>query len=274
VRLTALVLAAVIGAAGGDTARGQDFILSEEQFNAWVTNGQDAPITRIEAQLTLQLRGLTRTCDLSPEQVDKLRLAARGDIERFQARVTEIHDRLVGKSYKQDEINDLWQQIQPLQQELPKVLGPTSLFNRVMRRTLRESQRVDYDRAQAERNQYRYAAKVRLFVTAFDRAAPMTGAQREALLKLILTKTRRPLRFGQYDFYYVQFHAAAIDDVEFAKILDKAQLDALRRVLEQAGGFGQLLLREGMEPAPELDPAPEKAAEGAPTVETAEAKSS
>ncbi len=256
---------------GATAARGQDFVLSEEQFNAWVTNGQDSAVQRIDNQFALQLRSLKRTCDLTPDQVEKLRLAARGDVERYQARITEVHDRLVGKTYNQNEINNLWRQIQPLQQELPRVLGPQSLFHKVLRRTLRQSQRIEYERGQAERGQYRYAAKVRLFVASFDRAAPMDGEQREALLGLILAETRRPQRFSEYDVFYVQVHAARIPDAKYAEVLDAAQVRTLRRVFQQARAYEALLTREGIEPVDEAEPPAIDVAEGAPAINPAEA---
>lgn len=244
---------AAVLAVSASLVRAQDFTLSEEQFNSWITNGQDSAEQRIEAQLAVQMRSLMRICKLTPDQERKLRLAADGDIQRFQARVAEVHDRLVGRTYNQNEINNLWQQIQPLQQELPRVLGPQSLFNKVKRRTLQEGQRADYDRVLGEQMQFRYQAKVQLFVTAFDRAAPMTEKQRVALYKLIVDTTHRPQRFGQYDWYYVIVQAAKTPEAKYAEILDKAQVAALMRAFQQARGYENMLEREGIVPVEESE---------------------
>jgi hypothetical protein len=254
VRAWAAVLVIVVLAAGAPASRAQNFELTEDQFDSWVTNGNGSAIERIEAQLAVQMSGLKRTCALSPEQDRKLRLAAAYDIERFQARLAEVHDRLVGKTYDQNQINEVWMQIQPLQEELPRVLGPQSLFNKVMRRTLEEGQLAGFDLVQAERAQYRYQAKVQLFVTAFDRAAPMTEQQRIKLYRLIVETTRRPQRFGQYDWYYVLVQASKTPDAKYAEILEPPQVKALRRALQQGRHYEQTLQQEGCVPFEGRDP--------------------
>jgi hypothetical protein len=265
-----VALAAAAWAGGAAAARAQDFVLTEEQFNAWLTNGQDSALERIEAQMSVQIRGITQTCHLTPLQVEKLELAARGDIERFQARVAEVHDRLVGKSYNQNEINTVWQEIQPLQQELPLVLGPGSLFSRVLHSTLREGQRADFERAKAERDQFRYAAKVRLFVAALDQASPLTDEQRERMVEFLLESTRRPQRFGEYDWYYVLVQASHAPAERLEEILNEAQLLALRQAFQQAQPYAQMLEREGIVPVEEPAPAADEPAEAAAEVAAAD----
>jgi hypothetical protein len=273
-----IALAATARMVGAELVRAQDFVLTDEQFNAWLTNGQDSALERIEAQMTVQIRSLTQICSLTPAQVQKLELAARGDIERFQARVQEVHDRLVGKTYDQNEINTVWQQIQPLQQELPLVLGPGSLFSRVMHSTLREGQRADYERAKAERDQYRYAAKVRLFVAALEQGSPLTDKQREELVDFLLESTRRPQRFGEYDWYYVMVQASQAPAERLEEILNETQLLALRQAFQQAEPYAQMLQQQGIvpveEPPPAADEPADEPAEAAAEVAAAEENAS
>lgn len=255
IRLGAAALGvALLALAAAPRARAQNEVLTEEDFNSWLTNGSGSPLEKVEAQLAVQMSGLKRTCPLTPEQDRKLRLAAAYDIEKFQARVAELHDRLVGKPYDPNNFNMVWEPIQQLQQQSQQVLGPESLFNKVLRRTLEEGQLAGFDRMLAEKAQFRYQAKVQLFVTAFDRAAPMTEQQRVKLYRLIVENTRRPQRFGQYDWYYVMFQASKTTDAKYAEVLDEAQLKALRRALQQVQGWDQMLEQQGAVPYEGPDP--------------------
>jgi len=59
--------------------------IAEENFDAWVFDGEvgDARRARLEAALAARLKRAAEYRRLTPAQVDKLRLAGRGDIKRF-----------------------------------------------------------------------------------------------------------------------------------------------------------------------------------------------
>jgi len=236
-------------------AGGQDFTLTEQQFNQWLTGGMFgtmSPQQLIGSQLDVQIHRLEEACRLTPEQKEKIRLAGLGDAARFEDRVSQLRKKMVDKSYDQNEVNEIFQEIQPLQQEYQAgLLGEGSLFRKVLDRTLDDGQKVEYEAMQAERRAARYAARVRLYVATLERSAPMTAKQRQALLDLLLETTRPPQRFGENDMYYVMFQASQAPEEKLADIFDAAQLRVLRPALKQGSGYASFLRQQGFVPAKE-----------------------
>src|SRR5690606_5181142 len=107
------------------------FDLNEQTFNQWLygnSRGLD-----VASALAAEIEGIDRICSLTREQKTKLKLAGRGDEVRFTERVNELRTNLVGKSYDQNEVNEIYQQIQPLAAEYRAgVLGKSSLFHKVL----------------------------------------------------------------------------------------------------------------------------------------------
>ena len=73
------------------------------------------------------------------------------------------------------------------------MLGPTSLFAKVVHRVLTPEQQEEYEAAEAERRKTRHAAKVRLFVALLEQSCPLKSSQRDALVDLLLKETRPAL---------------------------------------------------------------------------------
>ena len=129
------------------------------------------------------MAAVNRTCHLTDPQQDKLRLAGRGDFARFDQRLDELRDQYVGKTYDQNEIGKVYQAIQPLNAAYQAgLLGPTSLFAKVVRGTLMPEQLEEYEAEQSERLRARHAANVRLFVAMFERRCPLMEEQRQRWL--------------------------------------------------------------------------------------------
>jgi len=233
--------------------RGQEFVLTEQQFNQWLTGGmfgRMAPSELIESQLSVQINRLEELCRLTPDQKEKLLLAGLGDAARFEDRVARLRKKMVNKSYDQNEVNEVFQEIQPLQREYQAgLLGEGSLFNKVLDRTLDESQKLQYEAMQAERRAARYAARVRLYVATLERSAPMTARQRQALLDWLLETTQPPQRFGENDIQYVMFQASQAPQEQLADMFDAAQLRILRPALKQGSGYADFLRQQGFLPA-------------------------
>jgi hypothetical protein len=253
-RLRGIALVAIgISVVLCSAARGQEFVLTEQQFNQWLTGGmfgRMAPSELIESQLSVRIDRLEEVCRLTPGQKEKLRLAGLGDAARFEDRVAQLREKMVNKSYDQNEVNEIFQEIQPLQREYQAgLLGEGSLFIKVLDRTLDEDQKVEYEAMQAERRAARYAARVRLYVATLERSAPMTARQRQALLDWLLETTQPPQRFGENDVHYVMFQASQAPQEQLADIFDAAQLRVLRPALKQGAGYAGFLRQQGLLPA-------------------------
>jgi hypothetical protein len=222
--------------------------MDDNQFNGWLyqSTGQ-APDK--DSEITLMVEAMDRSCHLTAPQKEKLRLAGVGDFARFDEKVNDLRAECVGKSYDQNEIQELYQKFQPLTQQYQSgMLGPSSLFAKVVQQSLTPEQREEYDSAEAERRKARHAAKVRLFVAILEQNCPLKASQRDAMVDLLLKETRPALRSSEYDWYVVIVQAAKIPDAKWNPILDKAQLAYVKKITGQARGIEGHLRQIGVLP--------------------------
>jgi hypothetical protein len=232
-------------------ASAQQFHMTAEQFNAWLANGSEPSQSFATAQLSVELLLVQRASQLTDEQAAKLKLAGEGDVARFEERVDRLRHQLVGKTFPQEQIGEIYQQIQPLSQALQQGLfGDDSLYAKVLRQTLTREQRTLYEQAQQQRRARSYAAAVDLVIASLEQAAPMTSAQRTALRELILSETRPPKMVGQYDTYYAAVQFSTLSERKLAAILDPAQLKVARQTQQQGRGWKTWLAGMGIEPGP------------------------
>src|SRR3954470_10588008 len=159
--ITALALCAVV--LWTDQAPAQNkFVMDDNQFNNWLFQGTGQAPDK-DSEITLMVEAMDRCCHLSAEQKDKLRLAGSGDYARFDERVNDLRSECVGKTYDNNQIQELYQKFQPLTEQYQAgMLGPNSLFVKVVNQSLTPEQREEYEAAEAERRKARHAAKVRL----------------------------------------------------------------------------------------------------------------
>lgn len=223
------------------------FDLNDQTFNQWLY-GNSRPLD-VASELSAEIDGVDRVCSLTPEQKQKLKLAGRGDEIRFSERVDELRQRLVGKSYDQNEINEIYQQIQPLAQEYRAgVLGKSSLFYKVLKRTLDDQQQVKFEQVQSERRAARHAAKIKLYIAQLERSCPFTHEQRTALEEILRKETRPANHASEYDSYILMYQAAKIPEEELKEFLDDAQLRVVNMQFQQGRGMEQFLRQQGLLP--------------------------
>lgn len=238
------VTSVVAGVAPIAQAQNQ-FDLNEQTFNQWLY-GNSQPLN-VAATLSAEIDAVDRVCNLTPQQKRKLKLAGRGDEVRFADRVAELHDRLVGKSYDQNEVNEIYQQIQPLAMEFRSgVLGKTSLFRKVLNHTLDPEQKEKFEQVQAERRAARHAARVKLFIVQLERSCPLTNEQRDNLRELLLTETNPPTRASEYDSYVLLYEVSKVPPEKFVDLLDGFQLRVFNQHIQQGRGMEQFLRQQGL----------------------------
>jgi hypothetical protein len=243
-RLRYVVVATAIVGACSVNAGAQDFELNEQTFNQWLFSASQGTFEP-DSELTLTVEAIDRVCDLTESQKVKLELAGRGDFTRFQRQVDELRSQFVGKTYSQNEIGEIYQKIQPLGEIYQAgLLGKESLFSKVLEKNLTPEQAARFERIEAERRQARYKAKVGLFVAALQRSLALTDDQRRALVQLLVTETRPPKRFGQYDWYVILYQAGKIPDERYEQIIDAAQMKPLKQSLQQGIGMDQWLKQQ------------------------------
>jgi hypothetical protein len=160
-----------------------------------------------------------------------------------------LRSECVGKTYDQNEMQQLYQKFQPLREQYQAgMLGSTSLFQKVLFRALTPEQQEEYEAAEAARRKTRHEAKVRLFVALLEQSCPLKSSQRDALVTLLLKDTQPPLRSSNYDWYVVIVQVAKIPDSKLNPILDQAQLTFVKKVTAQGRGMEARLRQMGVLP--------------------------
>ena len=224
------------------------FVMDENQFNSWLYQG-NGQVADEDSEITLMVESVDRCCHLTEAQKDKLRLAGHGDYARFKQQVDDLRNECVGKSFDQNEMGTLYQKFQPLTARYQAgILDSTSLFTKVAHQTLTPEQREEYEAAEAERRKARHTAKVRLFVAILEQSCPLTSAQRNAMVELLLKETRPALRTSEYDWYVVVVQAAKIPDEKLEPILDKAQMTCVKKIGDEARAMEGRLKQMGVLP--------------------------
>jgi hypothetical protein len=227
------------------------FVMTEQQFDAWVygnTANSGSSNTQLSSQIALRIEDLDRSCQLSADQKQKLALAGAGDVKNFQNRCAELKQKLVtSKPVPQAEVNLLYQQTRPLQAEWAAgVLGEASLFEKVVRHSLSEEQRILHGQVEAERAKFRYNAKVEMVVGQIENSMPLTAAQREKFIALLLAETQPPKVFGTYDYYVIMLQASKLPEAKLESIFDASQMSMLKRAFQKSRTVEQTLKRENI----------------------------
>lgn len=233
----------------------QAFVMNDEQFDAWVFGG-NGPVNsgaarrnRLESLLTLQVDNVGRACGLSDVQKRKLILAGKGDIKRFLDKVDEKRKKFDKVKTDQNKVNEMYQELQPLQIALNSGLfNEGSIFSKTLKSALEGDQSTRYEKLMSEKRQFRYRAKVELAVASLDQSVGFSDAQRRGLVDVIMSETKAPSRYGQYDYWVVMYQAGRIPESKLRPLFDDQQWNFLKRQLDQMRGMGQWLRNVGMLP--------------------------
>jgi hypothetical protein len=231
---------------------------TDEQLDQWVfQNDHNAASARrrLESSLTLHVDAVDTACKLTDEQKTKLQLAGRGDIKRFFDRYEAIKLKWQNRKRDNDNINNVFQDIQPLQITLQTgIFGDSSIFHKSLPHTLNGEQQTRYDAVLRERGAFRHRANIELVVTMVEQGVPLRDAQRRAIIEL-LTKETKPLRkSSQYDYYVLLFQLGQFPEEKLKKHFDDAQWKVLKRLVEQYRGLEQFLKQNGIWPDEEATP--------------------
>lgn len=224
------------------------FEIPEETFEQWVFGGKTtSQVTkRLDSLLALRVESVERACGLSDGQKNKLQLAGRGDVKRYFGSVEEVRREFRKVRRDQNRINEIWQKIQPLQMKFNTgIFDETSLFCKVLKRTLDPDQSGQYEQQERERRRFRYEAKVELAIAMMETGLPLRDIQRQKFVKLLLEEAEPPAKFGQYDYYVVLYHAAKLPEEKLKPIFDDGQWRALTQLFAQARGMEATLKRNG-----------------------------
>lgn len=211
--------------------------MSEQQFNSWLMNGSGAnnsPEDHLGSTLQVQIKQLDTICEFTDQQRQKLELAGGRDIARFIRRVDKLKAEVVGKSFPQNDINELWQRIQPLSQEWQGgIFKGESLFAKVLAGIMDEEQAATYEQMLTDQWNRQYAAGVKVAVATIERGVPMTSTQREKFVELFEPPPRPKAGDMRYLRYLVLYQLSAVPESELSAIFDEAQIEAMQQHIAQ-----------------------------------------
>lgn len=228
----------------------ETFEIDEENFDQWIfSNMQNARMARqwLDSMVALKIESMDAICSLTEDQKAKIRLAGKGDIQRFSNHVEEVRKKFLAVRMDQNRINDIWQEIQPLQNELQSgIFGETSLIHKILMRTLNPEQQTRYAESERERRRFYYEAKIGLVVAMLEQGMPLQENQRHQFVTLLTEETEPPLKFGEYDHYVVLVNAARLPEEKLKPIFDHSQWQALQQQLDQAKAMEHHLRENGL----------------------------
>jgi len=228
----------------------EGFEVAEENFDQWIYQGAANAQTgreRIKARLKIHLDELDRICSLTPEQKQKLTLAAQGDMKRLfdQIEVVRIKFRAVRKN--QNAFNEIWNDINPLRQKINSDLfSEKSFYGKTLRTTLTPEQFANYEVMVNERRQFRYRASIAVAFTNLEKIVPLKNSQRQVLMEMVLLETKPPRSFGSHDYQLVLLQLSRFPEDRYKKVLDDRQWKLLEGHIAQYRGIEQSLIQQGI----------------------------
>ncbi len=226
------------------------FFIQEENFDQWIFQGSNnaaAGKARIESNVKMKLAELRRICDLTDAQAKKLSLAARGDMRQFFEEVEVVRKKFLKVRNDQNAFNQIWQEINPLQQKQQRGLfGDSSFFAKTVRNTLTREQHEKYQVVLDDRRRFRYQAAAEVALHNLSNSPGLRHEQHEAIFKLIIEETQPPLTFGQYDQYFVFYSLAKLPDAKLKPLMDDRQWKLLQPHLQQGRAMEADLMQQGM----------------------------
>lgn len=235
----------------------EQWLVPPEQFDQWVfQNARDVAGQRrvFENKLSVSIEMLKQTCGLTEEQERKLRLAGEIEIRRFFVRYKKVKEHYIEEKPNQNEFNEVWQMIQPLQQEAQAGLfGSGSTYKHVARRALRDNQLQTHREVERKRREFRYRALVKMYVAMLDESVPLTAAQRDGLIELMLASTKPPNQFGRNDQAYIMYQASTVSADKLRDLVDGPIGDSVVAAFRKGRGYQATLESQGIHPFSEED---------------------
>lgn len=226
------------------------FEINQATFDQWIYGNRlrtSTAVQYLESLLDVRLAEVGRACKLSDSQLDRLRLAGRGDIKRFGDRVAEVHADFDRLKRDQSRMNDLFQRVQPLAAQLNAGLfGDGSIFAKSIGTTLTPEQAEAQRAAARAKARYRYRAKVLLAVANLDAAVGLTSDQQRRYVAAILDGTTPPERpGGQYEGSIILLKIATTPEPSVRPIFDDEQWALLQQQFAQARAMEPFLRANG-----------------------------
>ncbi len=252
--MRALFVFCLLVVLGSRSAKSQDIQIDINQFDSWIfSNMQSAENARrlLGDRIEMEIDRITFSTPLREDQILKIRFAGKGDIKRFFDDVEDARDEFRKVQAKgeidQNNINDIYQLAMPLQQRISQGLfGKTSLLKKVAQATV-DDQQASEIRARDERlRELKSRAAMMAFLANLGRQVPMTHAQREKFLELMLKNIKISDPANRYVSYLVMFEVSELPRAKLTEIFDTAQMVAINKNRQQGVAMKATLKQMGL----------------------------
>jgi hypothetical protein len=231
--------------------RNQEDRFGVPDFDQWVLGGKtlDQTDLALRSQFALQVDAVNCAGELSSAQREKLQLAGEGDLKRLSRSINQLRDKYRAIGQDLEKYNDFNIEASRLRTKIQSgVYDDSSLFQKVLRQTLNREQAARYEQQELERRRFRYEAEIERVLSSMEDGILLRGEQQQRLVKLFLDETEPPKKFGQYDFYFVLFQAGKLGEAKLRPILDDAQWQSLKKVVDRYRGIEGILKSQGYLP--------------------------
>lgn len=213
------------------------FAANDDPVTVFLFNGADESTYKqqIESRTALRLHRIQQVAELEESEFQKLRLAVRGDLNRFYRDLSSAQEKTKKLSIQnQKDMQEAWELIAPLQSRVQDgLLNDESLFHRVLTSTLSPEQMAKFEEYERKRYEARVRAVIQMTVAEIEELTPLVGDQRQALLEL-LTAQKYPRRVPEgIDAFVGYIVLARTDEEKMQTILDKHQWKVVQDIQAQ-----------------------------------------
>ncbi len=209
----------------------------QDVLAAYLFNGSDEATfkRRMEQSTEMRVKRMAEVAQLDASQLQKLQLAARGDLSRFYRELERVKVKVKDVDMRNgNDMQKAWQEIAPLHTRLANgLIAEDSLLERVMSSLLSSEQEQKYRDYLRERQVARYRSILLVTIADLEKVLPMTAKQRSDLIKLLEGKKFPGKCQPGLEAYVGQAMLARLNEDEAKKILDAEQCKTLARLNEQ-----------------------------------------
>ena len=203
----------------------------------YLYNGSDEATfkRRMEQSTEMQVKRMAEVAQLDIAQLQKLQLAARGDLSRFYRELERVRNKVKDLDARNgNDMQKAWQEISPLQRRVAQgIIDEDSLLERVMSTLLSPEQDQKYRLYLRERLVARYRSILLITIADLEKALPLTDKQRSELIKLLESKKFPQKCQPGLETYVGQAMLSRLSAGEVQKILDEEQRKTLTRLNQQ-----------------------------------------
>ena len=199
----------------------------------------------LEYQLRARTNEIDQLCQLNGDQRTKLQLAGRMQIKRLVDKAHEFRRKWAEVPQDPNLRQQFLRQVRALRMVMSREqFGDGSLFDKVVRKTLKAEQLPAYQQQIQARREFRRRAQRELLIQTLERKAPLTADQRDSFSNLLEQVSL--VQDGQHEFYAFMLAASDIPVEEYQAILDETQWTALQALFQQAKRMEPVLRQFGL----------------------------